>query len=59
MTLNLAKARDAVNNKKLHYAVDFDKGIFQFMPEEDANPDSCNNLRDEYEYTGSGGEDVF
>lgn len=59
LTLNLAKARDAVNNKKLHYAVDFDKGIFQFMPEEDSNPDSCNNLRDEYEYTGSGGEDVF
>ena len=59
LTLNLAKARDAINNKKLHYAFDFDKGVFQFVPEEHDNPDACNDLRDDYEYNGNKGEDVF
>lgn len=59
LTLNLAKARDAVNNKKLHYAVDFDKGVFKFLPEEESNPTDCEELRDEYEYNGNNGEDVF
>ena len=58
MTLNLAKARDAVNEKKLHYAVDLDKGIFKFLPDEE-NPEECNDLRDEYEYSNNAGEDVF
>lgn len=34
LTLNLVKARDAVNNKKLQYAVDFDHGVFTFLPNE-------------------------
>lgn len=59
LTLNLAKARDAINNKKLHYAVDFDKGVFQFMPSEEDNPSSCEDLRDEYDGTISDGDDVF
>ena len=59
LTLNLAKARDAINNKKLHYAVDFDKGIFQFLPSEDDNPSSCEDLRDEYDGVATGGDDVF
>lgn len=59
LTLNLAKARDATNNKKLHYAVDFDKGVFQFLPSEDDNPSSCDDLREEYDCSGSSGEDVF
>ena len=59
LTLNLAKARDAINNKKLHYAVDFDKGVFQFLPSEDDNPSSCEDLRDEYDGATSGGDDVF
>ena len=34
LTLNLSKARDAVNNQKLRYAVDLDRGIFSYVPEE-------------------------
>ena len=59
LTLNLSKARDAINNKKLHYAADFDKGIFQFIPDEEDNPTSCEELRDEYDGTTNSGEDVF
>ena len=59
LTLNLAKARDATNNKKLHYAVDFDRGVFQFLPNEEDNPGGCDDLRDEYDGVHSGGDDVF
>ena len=60
LTLNLVKARDSSNNKKLSYACDFDKGILQFMPEEmKGDKEDCDKLRDEYEYTGNSGEDVF
>lgn len=58
LTLNLAKARDAVNNKKLHYAADFDKGIFQFLPDEE-NAEACDELKNDYDYTGDQGKDVF
>ena len=34
LTLNLSKARDAVNNQKLRYASNFDRGIFEYLPEE-------------------------
>ena len=60
LTLNLVKARDSVNNKKIQYACDLDKGILQFMPEEEqGNKEECEQLRAEYEYDTSGGEDVF
>ena len=59
LTLNLVKSRDSVNNKKLHYAIDLDKGIFQFMPEEQVDKEACEQLRNEYEYTNTAGEDVF
>lgn len=58
MSLYLAKARDAVNDKKLSYIVDLDKGVFQFMPD-DEDADKCDNLRDEYDYTTTTGKDVF
>ena len=35
MTLNLVKSRDSVNMKKISYAINLDKGIFQYLPEED------------------------
>lgn len=58
LTLNLNKARDSYDKKKLTYAYDYDKGIFEYMPtEKDAlGGSSCDELRDEYE---SDGEDVF
>lgn len=60
LTLNLVKARDSVNNKKIQYACDLDKGILQFMPEEEqGNTEECEQLRAEYEYDTSGEEDVF
>lgn len=60
LTLNLVKARDAGNNKKFSYACDFDKGILQFMPEElKGDKEDCDRLRDEYEYSGQSGENVF
>jgi replicative DNA helicase len=59
LTMTLAKARDAVNNKKLHYAVDFNKGVFQYMPSEEDNPSSCEELREEYDGSMASGEDVF
>lgn len=60
LTLNLVKARDAVNNKKLQYACDFDKGILQFMPEEESDTTgACEDLRAEYEYNDVDGDDVF
>ena len=60
LTLNLVKARDSVNNKKLQYACDLDKGILQFMPEEEqGNAEECQQLRNEFEYIDSGEDDVF
>lgn len=59
LTLHLSKARDSVNDKHLKYACDFDKGIFQYMPEETTDSDSCNKLKDEYEMTDNVEDDVF
>lgn len=57
LTLHLAKARDAGAGSKLKYAIDLDKGVFQFIPnEEDAlHGDDCAALRQEFEpeYDGS------
>lgn len=57
LTLHLAKARDAGTGAKLKYAIDLDKGIFDFMPNEDdgLNGSSCENLKNEFEpeYGGS------
>lgn len=60
LTLNIAKARDSVNDKKLKYACDLDKGILQFIPDEDqGNQEACEELRNEFEYSDMSGEDVF
>lgn len=58
MTLHLAKCRDSITGAKLKYAVDLDKGVFSFIPnEEDAlNGSKCDELRDEYEYTYEGSD---
>lgn len=61
LTLNLVKARDAVNNKKIHYAYDFDKGIFTYMPSESDPMDNsrCDELRQEFGDDTDSGENVF
>lgn len=51
LSLELVKSRDSVNNKKLSYAIDLDKGIFQYLPEEDNALDGqgSKELREEFE----------
>ena len=56
MTLNLVKSRDSINGKKLSYAIDLDRGIFTYIPEENngINGSGCDELKKEFE-----GEDNF
>lgn len=60
LTIHIAKARDATAGSKLKYAIDLDKGVFDFLPiDHDAlNGSGCEELEREYEYTGYG-EDAF
>ena len=60
LTIHIAKARDATAGSKLKYAIDLDKGVFDFLPiDNDALGGSrCDDLEKEYEYTGYG-EDAF
>ena len=60
LTIHIAKARDATAGSKLKYAIDLDKGVFDFLPiDNDALGGSrCDELEKEYEYTGYG-EDAF
>lgn len=54
LTLNIAKARDSVNGKKLNYAIDLNRGIFEFIPDEDtASPEELSSLANEYQDLGS------
>ena len=61
LTLSLVKSRDSVNNKKLCYAYDFDKGVFQYMPtqEDGLEGKDCESLREEFESIHYSAEDVF
>ena len=58
LTLHLAKARDGGSGQKLKYAINLDKGIFDFMPNEDdaLNGSQCADLQKEFEpnYSYSG-----
>ena len=53
--MHLVKSRDSANMKDLSYAVDFDKGIFTYIPEENNALDGqgASELLEEYE------EEVF
>lgn len=61
LTMHLTKSRDSVNNKKLQYALDFDKGIFTYIPTEDdgLKGESCEVVREQFDSTAPSGEDVF
>lgn len=54
MTLSLTKARDVANGKELQYTVNFDKGVFEYMPNslDGTNSSNVESLRDEYELSG-------
>lgn len=58
LTMHILKSRDSVVGKKLQYAIDLDKGVFQYLP---ANTDAtggsgADSIRSEFDETG---EDVF
>lgn len=57
LTMHLAKSRDNGAGVKLKYAIDLDKGVFQFVPNEDDALDgsACDDLRNEFEPTYEGG----
>lgn len=51
LTLNITKSRDSETNKKIKYAIDLDKGIFVYIPEENnaLEGEGCDDLKNEYE----------
>lgn len=59
LTLHLTKARDSVNDKHLKYACDFDKGIFQFLPNDGTDAQACEKLKAEFESDNCLEDDVF
>ena len=61
LSLHLLKSRDSVNNKTLKYAIDLDKGIFQFIPfDSDARGgQGSEEIRDRYELEYDRGNDEF
>lgn len=61
LTMSLVKSRDSSRGQKLKYYVDFDKGRFEYLPnEKDAlNGNESENLRKEYEGEDSEKDDVF
>lgn len=59
LTLNLVKARDSQNNKKLNYACNFDKGLLEYIPQEQTNDiEECEELRKEFD-DDPDGDEVF
>lgn len=58
ITMHLVKSRDSANNKDLSYAVDLNKGIFEYIPEETnaLEGKGIEELREEFCYEE---EDVF
>lgn len=57
LTLNLAKSRDSESFRKLRYCIDLNKGIFQYIPEENnaLEGEGADELRKEYEYVENEG----
>lgn len=52
LTLNLVKSRDSETGKNLKYAIDLNRGIFQYIPSDKDNvstEEEINALHDEYE----------
>lgn len=51
LTVHLAKVRDASAGGKIKYAIDIDKGIFKYMPNEDdvTSGQTCEDLKSEYD----------
>lgn len=53
MTLNLVKARDSVNGRKLQYAVDLNRGVFEYIPADGQNDNEAQvALAKDFESSG-------
>lgn len=61
LTLHLSKSRDSQNGKDLKYAINLDRGIFTFIPNEDdaTGGAACDSLRNEFEAEENMRETVF
>ena len=51
LTLNLVKSRDSENNKSIKYSIDLNRGIFNYLPEENnaLDGDGTKELYEEFE----------
>lgn len=60
MKLQLVKSRDSENGKVFSYHVDFNKGVFQFLPENGSvNEETKEQYSTRYQKKDSQGDDVF
>lgn len=58
LTMTLVKARDSVAGAKLQYAIDLNKGLFEFIPSEhNSNSETIQSLGEQF--GDAGGKDVF
>lgn len=59
LTLNLVKARDSVNGIKLQYAIDLNKGLFTYIPNESDGTDLASSEALRAEFDASNEEDIY
>ena len=59
LTLNLVKARDSVNGKKLQYAIDLNKGVFTYIPDSDDARHSQKAEDLKHEFDEENEEDIY
>lgn len=59
MTMHLVKSRDSANMKNLSYAIDLDKGIWQYLPEENNALNGAGSAELKKEFYEDEGEAVF
>ena len=59
ITLNLVKARDSVNGVKLQYAIDLNKGLFTFIPNESDGTGGQSSELLRQEFDSNAGDDIY
>lgn len=59
LSIKLIKSRDSIAGTVFKYAVDFDKGIFNYIPSEKDGIEACEEVKDRYETSYDTGGDEF
>ena len=59
MTMHLVKSRDSANMKNISYAVDLDRGVFQYIPESNNALNGAGSEELHNEFDAPDGEVVF